>query len=402
MLKTRLTTENTGAAEGRRFYAKLGKLNDFCSKKRMVRCKVILLAALFVLCTVPACLFQKRISEEPVPKDLVSPELLEYGRLELLWQTKLPIKKREHLKDLHILDGFIYGLTDINYMVSLNRQTGSIIFSKSVCPVGFIIVGLELYKDKVLSIIGDKLVEMHPEFGTELYKMPLDFGIACPLARNSSHYYLAGADRRLHVLRAADKVQVFEVAAENDSMMTSVVADERFVVFATDAGNVISILPNRPKQLWSFDVAGGIVGPVVKDGDSLFFACKDTNVYKLNALTGQLVWKYQAGAVLDIAPDVTEDVVYQYVRYKGLAAIDKKSGKFMWQLPEGVDLLAESDEKAYVITDVGTLAVMDNNKARRLYSVNFAEVSKYVTNVADSKIYIADDSGRIACLKPNE
>jgi len=65
-------------------------------------------------------------------------------------------------------------------------------------------------------------------------------------------------------------------------------------------------------------------------------------------------------------------------------------------------LLAESGRKAYVITNTGKLVVMDNKKAKQLYSVNFAGVSRYATNVADSKIYIADESGRIACLEPVE
>jgi hypothetical protein len=49
---------------------------------------------------------------------------------------------------------------------------------------------------------------------------------------------------------------------------------------------------------------------------------------------------------------------------------------------------------------VGTLVVMDNKKAKQLYLVNFAGVSRYASNVADSRIYIADKSGRIACFKP--
>ena len=83
-----------------------------------------------------------------------------------------------------------------------------------------------------------------------------------------------------------------------------------------------------------------------------------------------------------------------------MSAIDKNSGALIWQLPEGVDLLAEVNGKAYVITNVGMLVVMDNKKAKRLHSVNFARVSKYATNVTDSKIYIADEAGRIACLRP--
>ena len=55
-----------------------------------------------------------------------------------------------------------------------------------------------------------------------------------------------------------------------------------------------------------------------------------------------------------------------------------------------------------MITKVRTLAVMDNSEGKKLCSVNFAQVSKYAVNTIDSKIYVADDSGRIVCIEPVE
>lgn len=363
---------------------------------KMLRCKLILPVSLLVLCGVMSSPAQ---GGSPW---LVLPELLKEAKLEIVWQNELPLKKGENLADLHILGDRLYVLTDRNYMVSINRDKGSFVFSNSVAPVGFPVMGLELYKNEIMSIIADELVEINPEVGTKYGAKRMTFGVVCPAARNSSYYYLVGADRRVHALRAEDKIQVFEVAADNDSAITSIIADEGFVVFATDAGNVISIAPNGPKRQWQFDAGGGIAGPIVRDANSLFFASKDTNVYRINVLTGKLAWKYQTAAMLDKEPRVTRDVVYQYVRGKGVTAIDKESGKFMWEAGGGADLLAEFEGKAYVITNAGTVVVMDNKKAKQLYTVNFAQVSKYVTNVADSKIYIAEKAGRIACLKPTE
>jgi len=45
---------------------------------------------------------------------------------------------------------------------------------------------------------------------------------------------------------------------------------------------------------------------------------------------------------------------------------------------------------------------MDNARTKLLYTVNFASVSIYAANTKDSKIYIADERGRIACLEPVE
>jgi len=71
-------------------------------------------------------------------------------------------------------------------------------------------------------------------------------------------------------------------------------------------------------------------------------------------------------------------------------------------VPGGIDLLTEARNRAYVITNNRTLVVMDNVKAKELYKVNFAGVSKHVSNITGDKIYIADNHGRIACLQPVE
>jgi outer membrane protein assembly factor BamB len=161
-------------------------------------------------------------------------------------------------------------------------------------------------------------------------------------------------------------------------------------------------LPDKPRLLWQFKAkaGGGIAQPIVKNAESVFAASRDTNVYRLDARKGNLIWKYQMGAMLDRGPRVTENIVYQYARNEGLLAIDKESGTLLWPLPEGVDVLAEADGKSYVITKTGTLAVMDNKKAKQIYAVDWSGVSVYAVNVTDSKIYIADKQGRIACLQP--
>ncbi len=390
--------------------------------ERMLKSRFVLLASLLVLCVVQSygLLAENSFAAQGGPpaasrraskprRDgqwLISPKLLEHARLEILWENPLPIKKTESLEQLFILGNRVYAISDRNYTVSLNRENGNMIFGRVVAPDGLPVMGLKLYGDELISIAGTKLIEIDPESGAQLKTVDVGFSIACPAAHNSSYFYLSGIDKRLHILRAEDKVQIFEVAADNESMITSIIADESSVIFATAAGNVISIMPNKPRRLWQFDAAGAITGPIVKDGISLFFASKDTNVYRVDIvglpLRKQLLWKYQTAGVLDKAPRVTRGVVYQYVPGKGVTAIDKGGGTPLWSVPGGVDLLAEHKDKAYVITKNRTLVVMDNVSAKKLYSVNFAQVSKYAANITDSKIYIANERGRIACLQPVE
>ncbi len=363
----------------------------------ILRCKPVLFVIfLFIFCGLSGFV------QADDSRQLVSEQLLKEAGLEIVWETKLPLKPGESLKELQILNGRLYALTDRNYIVSFNRENGKIVFSRPIAEAGFPLPELELYEEEILTIIGSRLVEINPDSGVELGSKHLEFGATCPAARNSSYFYIGGEDRRLHTLRAANKIQVFEVAAESDSMITAITADESFVVFGTDAGDLISFRANEPKKLWSFTAEDTIIRPMARDEWSLFVASKDTNVYRINLVTGRNDWKYPAGAVLNKGPLVTADVVYQYVHNKGLAAIGKESGKKLWLVDKGAEILAQADGKAYVITKIGTLVVMDNEQGKHLYTVNFAGVSRYAGNVADSKLYIANENGRIACLKPSK
>jgi len=365
---------------------------------KMSGCRLVLLVGFLV-----ACDASRGLGAEDSLRRLVSPRLLKQAGLEILWENELPIKKGESLENLFIPGERIYAFSDRNYMISLDRERGNIIFSRSFAAVGVPVGALKLYEDELIFAVGSTLTEVDAQSGTERRTKQMEFGIECPAARNSAYFYLGGADKRLHVLRENNWVEVFEVAAENNSTITSIIAGEDFVVFATDAGNVISIAPDRPRRLWQFDAGAAIAGPVVRDGMSLFFASKDTNVYRVDivgATARKLVWKHQMPGVLEVPPYVTGRVVYQYALGKGLTAIDKESGRLIWSLPEGVELLADAEGKAYVITKGGTLVVMDNVEARKLYTVNFAHVSRYAANAADSRIYIGDENGQVACLQP--
>lgn len=362
----------------------------------------------FVLSTVflIMCFIEVDVVAAKVSDRLVSPELLEHADLEIVWESELPIKKNETLARLVLLGNRVYAISSRNYVVSMDKDTGNMVFSRPVAPEGFPIAELVLYNDTILHVSGSKLEELDIQTGKRIREVDVRFGITAPAARNSNFFYIAGTDNRVHVYRADDRVQIFEASALDDSTITSIVADDKFVIFATDTGHLISIAPDAPKRLWQFKAGDAVSGPVVKDWMSLFFASEDTNVYRLDIVglpeKTRLVWKYQAAARLDKAPRVTQEVVYQQVRGKGITAINRETGSRLWRLPGGVDLLAEAKGKAYIITEGEKLVVMDNAKAKKLYSVNFAGVKVHSSNTGGDKIYIADKSGRLMCIKPVE
>lgn len=333
---------------------------------------------------------------------LLCPQLLEHARLRIAWQQTLPLKKGEAFATATLLDGRLYLRSDQNYLWSLDAAAGDVIFGRSIAARGIPVLGLASYGDTLISVVGNRLVEIGEDTGLEQRVSNLDLGIVAPPIRNSEFFYVAATDRRLHVFRANDLVRLFQVAPDNASLVTTILADEDMVVCGTSAGNLIAITSDGPRRLWQFNAAGAIAGPVVRDGDSFYFASRDTNVYRIDMVdtAARMAWRFRTEAVLDRAPRVTADFVYQYAVGRGLTAIDKQTGQAVWSLPDGLDLLAEAGHRAYVITNVRTLVVMDNTTGRRLYSVNCGPVTGHVSNTENPRIYLTDSIGRVLCLEP--
>jgi outer membrane protein assembly factor BamB len=177
-------------------------------------------------------------------------------------------------------------------------------------------------------------------------------------------------------------------------------AQEDTVVFATNAGNVICINAEAPKKLWQFDCPKAVAGQVVQDGNSLYVASKDTKIYCIGAENGHLTWSYQTQGILNESPKVGKKALYQYVPDAGVVALDKKTGKLLWQVNNGRGVVSEFGDKAFVINPSGTLTAMDNAKGKQLYTIELGQQLRFAHNMIDSKIYVSDDKGRLACIEP--
>lgn len=367
---------------------------------RIFKHGLILAAFLFIF--FPA---QKSFAQIGNSDHLVSPELLKYANLKIVWENILPLDKGEKMEQMLILGDQIYLISSRNFTMALNRGTGDKIFTRNIALNGLTAAGLNRFDNEILYYVGNKYIELEAANGIEKISTEIDVSIVAPVVRNKEFFYVSGVDARLRACDVNDRIAVFKVAADNGSMITAVNADEDYVVFGTDKGNINSMLPDAPKRLWEFDSAGGLVGQIIRDGTSLYFSCQDMNVYKLDVpdkYTCKFAWKRLMPGLIQKQPRVTANMAYQsaFSKSLSLSAIDKDSGNIVWTLPGGIELLAESRGRAYVITEDNSLVVMSNASGKRVYSVNFAGVSRYAYNTQDSKIYIGDKAGRVACIEP--
>jgi outer membrane protein assembly factor BamB len=254
-----------------------------------------------------------------------------------------------------------------------------------------------------LFTVGTRLLVLDPAAGVvkELKRLEnIGRGAVCGAQRNAEHIFVAGMDKRLHALVADEYWQAFAVTADNDELINSIVVDDEFVVFTTSVGNIVTTCSREAGKYWQRDIPGRIIAPIVRDNSWLYVGSENTKLYKLDITNGRSAWEtaFQAGARLTEPVTVGRRAVYQYAGENGLYAVGKDNGNMLWQVSEGVGLLAEKGETAYVFAEPGVLVVMDNSTGKKLFSVNVAGVSMFVTNTLDSAIYVSDDRGRVVSI----
>lgn len=64
-------------------------------------------------------------------------------------------------------------------------------------------------------------------------------------------------------------------------------------------------------------------------------------------------------------------------------------------------MITEIENRAYLMARNGVLVVMDNEKGKKIRSVNFSAVTDYAYNNQDGVLYVADEKGRVAAIVEN-
>ena len=336
---------------------------------------------------------------------LVSGELLEQAGLETDWQVNLPMKSAEVITRMYAFGEYAYALTNRNYIYCVDIANKGVRFGTQVALRGLPISEPCHYEGQLWFMVGNELLTLDPKSGTVAKRKRLESvgrSVICGVVRNKDYLYVPGSDKRLHAIMVDGLWQSFMVASDDDSQVSCVVADDEFVILATESGNISRIGSTEPKRRWQYQVIGKVTAPMVRDGGWVYISSRNSKLYKLDVNRGHAGWEesFHAGTGLKKGVVAGEKVVYQPAEEKGLYAIDKETGKEVWNVERGADILAEIDGKAYVYAYPGVLVVMENATGKKLYSLNIAGVEKYVVNPKDGAIYLAEAKGRIVRIEP--
>ncbi|MCK5000998.1 MAG: PQQ-like beta-propeller repeat protein [Anaerohalosphaera sp.] len=335
---------------------------------------------------------------------LVSDTLLDQAGMKSAWQLNLPIRKGEQIDRMFIFDKYLYALTDTNYLFCVDRAKGKVRFGLNIAS-GKVPVQDPFYYDRQLIFMdGTNIKFIDPNAGVTARNEELKCigrSAVSPVSRNSQDIFVSGTNNRISVIAEDGLWRRFWASADDDSLITSIISDDDSVVFATDGGSVVKIRDISVKKVWQYDAPGKILAGLVRDGDYIYVSSVDSKLYKVNITSGRLAWKmpFQCGQSLTTSVKTGRDCVYQFAGAKGLYAVNKDTGEQVWQLKDGVGLLAEKGDRAYVFASPGRLVAMDNATGKKVLSINFGSVTDIVGNTTDSTIYVASDDGRLMSVE---
>lgn len=334
-------------------------------------------------------------------------KLLEKSNLHVEWVIqKLAMGRGEKIRRFYFHNDMLLVLDDQSELHALSGRDGLPLWNTTLSRLHGDISEPEFYKDRLLFVVANEIVELRGEDGVITRRTGLKFPPSTTAARSEEYLFIGSSNNHFYCLRLEDGITLWHSSQPSRPVGKVRVLDDK--VYFTDREGVLYVSNTyRRKLLWHKKTAGETLGVLIsEDGGQCYLPSTDTSLYCLDPQTGEEQWRYLAGGRLVELPVLTERFVYQGVEQSVLLCLERdpvsKAGSLRWELENGRQVLAEDGELTYVITRDNKLAIMNNSTGKRELSFFVPGMELYATNTKSAMIYMADRDGMIVALSPNE
>jgi outer membrane protein assembly factor BamB len=190
---------------------------------------------------------------------------------------------------------------------------------------------------------------------------------------------------------------------------------EGLVLVGTKKGQVIALDKTNGKRLWESKVSSEVMAPPVAGYGFVVVQTIDGKIFGLSASDGKRLWIYDRSepplSLLGTStPLIVSDIVISGFASGLIAAVELKSGQFLWELPVGfprgrneIERLADVDANPFMVGDTlyaagyqGKIIAANMRDGRIAWA---REVSTYTGMDADeANLYLSDAKGHVIAL----
>jgi outer membrane protein assembly factor BamB len=147
---------------------------------------------------------------------------------------------------------------------------------------------------------------------------------------------------------------------------------------------VASPVKYAPTVLWTFRANGAVYTPIV-DATVAYVGSDDTNLYAIDAMTGQQKWAFSTGNAVIATPSIVNGIVYAVSTDGNLYAIDAMTGQQKWALTLANDVYVPmiANGLVYLISDANTFYAVDAATGQ----IKWTFSNGYILEVVDGVVY---------------
>ena len=178
--------------------------------------------------------------------------------------------------------------------------------------------------------------------------------------------YFGATDKKVYALDARG---LFLWAYETGDNVASrpVVAGDT-VVFGSEDSNIYGVDAGTGEERWTASTGGPVVSSPAFESGVVIIGSDDGAVYGLDPETGKQEWRYLAKGAVEAPVTAVDGVAYVASRSGELAALDAKTGKEIWTSSQGKILRtapAVGEEEVFVVDDANGLLAYDRQTGRK-------------------------------------
>ncbi len=327
-------------------------------------------------------------------------EQLHQAGLRLQWKTSVPLGRSQRLQQIFYHNEMLYALTGDNVLYAFGGKDGIVKWSAIVAEQGLVCSRPSWYNGHMLFVAGNQIVEVRQGDGEITRKITLGFNPVTNAVRTEKYLYVGSEGRQFYCIRLADEVPFWQAISPEPPTGAIAVDEDRCYFTRSDETLYVSRAMQR-ELVWSAAMKGNSPGVLVEAGQCLL-PSEDTALYCFDAATGAPLWKNLLGSALMELPAVTKTAVYQPVRHRCLACLNRADGTLLWELPGGLQVLAEKGDAAYALTRNGEITLMDNRTGQRRLALPMSSLSLCAENTQDAGIFLSTSDGGLIALIPRE
>lgn len=360
------------------------------------------------LALAPAALAPPRAS---AADPLVAHAALAEQDLTTYWTAHLPLVAGDRVREAFLVEDSLYVATDQGLLYSLAAEVGLIRWAEKLAEPGYRIHRPQHVTDptgepRLVIPTTSRIYILDRYAGHELAGFAPGIAIGGDPVAVDRWLFVGGADGRFHAFLWTDQPppriqKQWEVLTGSPVTAAPMLFDRDKLLFATLKGQVVSCFATDKALAWTHSTGGAITGDPAIDDTGIYVASHDRSLYKLDLVTGDVLWRHRAEVPLRRGPVVLANTVYLPIPEGGLMALETDSGAARWRIDGRVEFAAHDAARDLLFQHDGKLLVVDHHRGTVRATLAATGAGLSLANTDDEAVYLFAVDGRIQCVRPS-